>query len=101
MFPRVLLIVSLLYCMGLFYFSDWSRALPGISTGSPKRMLFVFPFAFAWLAALELDRMRERRPTASGIRIECELEDEDGELGGLLVLIPDAPSLEATCQESA
>lgn len=59
LFPRLLLIASMLYCMGLFFISDWCENIPGVSTGSPKRMLFVFSFALAWLAALEFDRLRK------------------------------------------
>ncbi|MHC4943468.1 MAG: YfhO family protein [Planctomycetota bacterium] len=59
LFPRILLIVTLMFCMGLFFFSGWCEKIPGISTGSPKRALFIFTFALAWLAALEFDRFRE------------------------------------------
>jgi hypothetical protein len=45
-----------MFCMGLFFFSGWSRVIPGISTGSPKRMLYIVSFAMTWLAALEFDR---------------------------------------------
>ncbi|MBU0755479.1 MAG: YfhO family protein, partial [Planctomycetes bacterium] len=57
LFPRLLFSAALLFCLGVFFRGHWCEGIPGLSTGSPKRMLFIVSFALAWLAALELDRV--------------------------------------------
>ncbi|MFH0945616.1 MAG: YfhO family protein [Planctomycetota bacterium] len=59
MFPRALLLLSLIFGMGYLFSSGYCGQIPGITSGSPKRVLFLVSFALAWLAALEFDRFRK------------------------------------------
>ena len=78
-----------------------SHVASAIADTVGRRLLPSIPTLAMNCAEQQLDAMLARRPAASGIRIECELEDASGELGGLLVLIPDRPSLGATCAPAA
>jgi chemotaxis protein CheC len=57
-----------------------------------ERLLPSLPQLAAQDAGAEFVRSIEARPQSGPLRIECELFDEIGVMGGLLVLVPDRPA---------
>ena len=66
-----------------------SRVASAIADTLGTRILPSVPTLVMEDAGERLGRLARRRAGADLIRVECELMDERGELGGLLVLIPD------------
>jgi len=53
-----------------------------------ERLLPSIPTLAMNHAGAQFDDLIRARPGLNPIRIECELADRDGDLGGLLVLVP-------------
>jgi chemotaxis protein CheC len=66
-----------------------SRVASAIADTLGARLLPSIPVLALEAAAQELRRLCELRGSDATVRVECEFFDRVGELGGLLVLIPD------------
>lgn len=71
-----------------------SRVATAIADTLANRILPSVPMLMMSDAGWELERLALGRPDGGAIRIECELSDATGELGGLLVMFPDAPKVQ-------
>jgi chemotaxis protein CheC len=66
-----------------------SRVASAIADTLGARLLPSIPVLALEDAAADLRRLCELRGSDATVRVECEFSDRSGELGGLLVLIPD------------
>lgn len=66
-----------------------SRVASAIADLLEARLLPSIPVLALEGAALELGRLCAQRGSDPTVRVECEFIDREGELGGLLLLIPD------------
>lgn len=69
-----------------------SRVASAIADTVGTRILPSVPTLVMEHADRELEELARRRAADDPIRIDCELTDEDGEIGGLLVFFPDLPA---------
>jgi chemotaxis protein CheC len=69
-----------------------SRVASAIADTLDARILPSVPTLVMDGAGRELEELARRRSGDDPIRIDCELTDEDGEIGGLLVFFPELPS---------
>jgi chemotaxis protein CheY-P-specific phosphatase CheC len=68
-----------------------SRVASAIADTVGERLLPSIPVLAYEDAAEQLQALCEQRNVRPSVRIECEFTDREGELGGLLVLIPATP----------
>jgi chemotaxis protein CheY-P-specific phosphatase CheC len=66
-----------------------SHVASAIADTLDARLLPSIPVLALEGAGEQLDALAESRESTGLLRIECELTDKEGELGGLVVLIPD------------